>query len=303
MLTPAQMEEGWICLFDGATTFGWKIEGDGKVADGKLALGGDKATTAETTTGFGGYELRIEAEGLADAQVVLSGKSKLPKAGNGGAGGLAIKVKAAGKPLPVRIQVPAGKTVRISKIILKPTGMESIFNGKDLTGWKPVEGKKSVFSVVDGAINIKDGNGEIQSDWQGDDFVLQLQGISHARNLNRGVYFRALPGEFWQGYEAQIRNEWSGYSKDEKRNAEPEDAPSRWTSARAAFTTASPPGGVSSDKEWFTMTVIAKASILPPGERLPVHGLVTMPRTPAALARAASWQGLHHLQGTTRQRT
>ncbi len=216
MLTPAQMEEGWICLFDGGDDLRLEDRSDGKVADGKLALCGDKATTAETTTGSAATTAD-RGRGLGRRPGRVERKSKLPKAGNGGAGGLAIKVKAAGKPLPVRIQVPAGKTVRISKIILKPTGMESIFNGKDLTGWKPVEGKKSVFSVVDGAINIKDGNGEIQSDWQGDDFVLQTAGISHAKNLNRTAVFPGAAGSSGRATSPDP-NEWSA-TQGRKRNA------------------------------------------------------------------------------------
>jgi hypothetical protein len=49
-LTPKEIADGWILLFDGETTFGWKIDGEAKVEDGVLVLGGKKATRAETTT-------------------------------------------------------------------------------------------------------------------------------------------------------------------------------------------------------------------------------------------------------------
>src|SRR5438105_1531146 len=49
-LTPKQAADGWLMIFDGETTFGWKIDGDAKVEDGKLILGGTKATTAWVTT-------------------------------------------------------------------------------------------------------------------------------------------------------------------------------------------------------------------------------------------------------------
>jgi hypothetical protein len=66
--------------------------------------------------------------------------------------------------------------------------------------------------------------------------------------LNSGVFFRCLPGEFWSGYEAQIRNQWEGndrtkpvdYGTGGIYNHQP---------ARKV---------VSSDHEWFTMTIIAQ---------------------------------------------
>lgn len=255
MLTTAQMEEGWIALFDGQTDFGWRVEGDAKVVDGKLVLGGEKTTTAETTTCFGGYELKLDASGAENAELVLSGKAKPI----GGSDTVSTKVEGAAKPMPVIIKVPAGKTLQVSKILLKPLGTKPIFNGKDLTGWKPVEGKQSVFTVQDGAINIKNGGGELQSEWTGDDFVFQITVISNGKNLNSGIFFRALPGQFWQGYEAQVRNEWDGYSKDEKRNAAPEDRSKPVDIGTGGLYNRQPTRRVvSSDGEWLTMTLVAQ---------------------------------------------
>lgn len=250
MLTRAQVQDGWICLFDGQTPFGWKIEGDVKVEDGKLVLGGGSATQAETTTWFGGYEVRIEGQGLADARLVFNGKRSEPVSVDGGTGAVTGKVAAADKPMPVRIEVPAGKTVRLSKVLLKPLETQSIFNGKDLSGWKPVADKKSVFSVIEGAINVKDGGGDLQSEWQGDDFVLQLDAISHGKHLNSGIFYRALPGEYWQGYEVQIRNQWEG-----EERAKPVDYGTGGIYNRQPTRKV-----VSTDGEWFTMTLIARGA-------------------------------------------
>jgi hypothetical protein len=248
MLDKARIEAGWICLFDGQTPFGWKIEGDSKVADGALVLGGDKATTAQTTTRFGGCEVKIEAEGLNQAEVILGGKPATAKRK-----GLSAEVAAAAQPEPVVIKVPAGKTVKIHKIALQPTGMKSIFNGKDLTGWKPVEGKPSVFTVTDkGEINVKNGSGELQSDWEGDNFVYQMDVISNGPHLNSGIFFRALHGEFWQGYEVQIRNQW----KDEDRT-DPVDFGTGALYARQKTRKVIP-----SDGEWFTITLVADGAHL-----------------------------------------
>ncbi len=43
---PHKITEGWISAFDGKTTAGWKIEGEAKVIDGKLVLGGSRPTKA-----------------------------------------------------------------------------------------------------------------------------------------------------------------------------------------------------------------------------------------------------------------
>jgi hypothetical protein len=99
--------------------------------------------------------------------------------------------------------------ISLRDVKFKPAGLKPIFNGKELTGWKEVPGHKSKFSVNDkGQLNIKDGNGDIQTEGQWDDFVLQLDIISNGDHLNSGVFYRCIPGEFWSGYEAQIRNEW-----------------------------------------------------------------------------------------------
>src|SRR2546423_14647417 len=52
-LTPKELADGWILLFDGETTFGWTAEGDAEVAGGVLTLGGSKATTLVTNTDLG----------------------------------------------------------------------------------------------------------------------------------------------------------------------------------------------------------------------------------------------------------
>src|SRR5205823_5051871 len=49
-LTPKEIEEGWLLLFDGETTFGWNMQGEAKVTDGALHLGDSGQTIATTTT-------------------------------------------------------------------------------------------------------------------------------------------------------------------------------------------------------------------------------------------------------------
>ena len=61
--------------------------------------------------------------------------------------------------------------------------MKPLFNGKDLTGWKEFPGKKSKFTVTtEGWINLKDGPGDLQTEGQWADFVLQLECISNGKH-------------------------------------------------------------------------------------------------------------------------
>src|SRR5947209_7895533 len=59
-LTPQDIADGWINLFDGETTFGWKIDGDATVKDGLLILGGIKRTTATTSSEFATFKYRLK---------------------------------------------------------------------------------------------------------------------------------------------------------------------------------------------------------------------------------------------------
>ena len=62
------------------------------------------------------------------------------------------------------------------------------------------------------------------------------------------MFVRAIPGQFWSGYEAQIRNEWKGDDRTKAVDYGTGGIYNRQASRRV----------VSSDHEWFTMTVIAQ---------------------------------------------
>jgi hypothetical protein len=92
-------------------------------------------------------------------------------------------------------------------IKLKPLGLKSLFNGKDQTGWRGHPESKSVFTVTpDGTLNVKNGRGQLETEAQFGDFVLQLECYSNGDGLNSGVFFRSIPGELTNGYECQIQN-------------------------------------------------------------------------------------------------
>ena len=129
----------------------------------------------------------------------------------------ACRMITGGRPLGrgrIGLQFNEGK-VEFKNVKLKPLGMASIFNGKDLAGWHTVEPNKSQFTVTKaGELNVKNGRGALESEKSYGDFVLQLECFSNGKHLNSGVFFRPIPGEFNNGYECQIRNEY----KDGDRN-------------------------------------------------------------------------------------
>ena len=72
-LTPKEIADGWILLWDGETTFGWRSPNDSQwtIADGMLAPQGDKAGLLVTTSPFRDYELVFEFRRKADSKAFV----------------------------------------------------------------------------------------------------------------------------------------------------------------------------------------------------------------------------------------
>ncbi len=268
-LSPEELADGWIQLFDGETLYGWAptSQADWQVRDGAIRVSeGEKGllcTTSEfadyafkcdfrcpaaTNSGIflrtptmptepakDCYELNIAAPAVSPfstgsfvnrqkgtlADVDTSEWRTFEVTAEGGH--LVVKIDGETTldftdptPLPrgrIGLQLNSGE-VEFRNIKLKPLGLESIFNGKDLAGWKPYPGKASVFSVApDGALNVKNGPGQLESAGQYGDFTLQLEVYSNGKHLNSGIFFRSIPGEVTQGYECQIHN---GYQANDR---------------------------------------------------------------------------------------
>jgi hypothetical protein len=284
-LTAAEAAEGWLLLFDGKTTFGWKVDGEAKADKGALIIGGKRITAAALATRFNSFELSLECRcegdeqarlvvkrGLASTPTMLEragneGWDKLtlrieydpatqtemntmsytPASGNGGSTGSGSSSGVSGAAA-LRFETPGGTRLLLRNVKLKPLAMKALFNGKDLSGWKEFAGKKSKFTVTPkGELNVKNGPGDLQTEGKWANFVLQLECISNGKHLNSGVFFRCREGEYQNGYEAQIQN---GY-KDGDRT-KPVDfgtgAIYRRVPARMV---------IPNDREWFTMTVVA----------------------------------------------
>jgi hypothetical protein len=306
-------------LFDGETGFGWKVDGEGSVADGVATLGGTKEAASSTTTAFPDGVLRFDfkGEGEVAGHLLINGKQVEALAQSGASGGWhqaeveiaknavakfqchpmdAKSAPEAAKPAAegsgeatsrahIGFRVPADHHLSLKNIVFKPYGMKSLFNGKDLTGWTPVPGHKSVFTVTpEGWLNVKNGNGDLHSADQWDDFAFQIEIISNGDHLNSGIFYRAIPGEFWSGYEAQIRNQWKGDDRTKAVDYGTGGIYNRQPSRKV----------VSSDREWFTMTVIAEG----PHHATWVNGYQTADFTDKAKPAASARKGSKETKGS-----
>jgi len=108
-----------------------------------------------------------------------------------------------------RIALQANKgAVAFRNVKLRPHGQQKMKLDKDLSGWKVFPGKMAEYSVTDkGELQVKNGPGMLEYTAQEyGDFVLSFEVLTKAPNLNSGVFFRQIPGEFTQGYECQVHN-------------------------------------------------------------------------------------------------
>lgn len=285
-LYAADVEEGqWIDLFDGESLYGWTVFGDGNwgVDDGLIKVTEGDSGFIATTSEFADFELRavlrVTNGGTAGVafRTPLSGYTQEQggavvylDAGEKDVAFSEVVIRALGQDISVTVngqpvEVSAenakghitfqlhnyhesrrGPRIEIKEVKLRPLAMRSLFNGENLDGWNIIPGKKSVFSVQDSAINIKDGNGQIETADTFRDFVLQLDCISNGEHLNSGVFFRGPVGVFWKGYEAQVRNQWA---RDDREK--PVDF-----GTGGIYGVDAARKVVSNDHEWFSMTVV-----------------------------------------------
>ncbi|NIA14584.1 MAG: DUF1080 domain-containing protein [Nitrospiraceae bacterium] len=272
----------WINLFDQETLFGWTAIGDAEwsVSDGVMACKKGSGGWLATTSQFQDFELVVKmrvAKGGSASLVVRAALAGHPSENGttivpvstpegGEAAWKTINVKAVGGDVIATIDgeavdIQAGSRgcgyigflyhrtgrVEVSEAKLRPLNMKPIFNGTDLSEWNIIPDHASKFNVVDGAINITDGNGQIETKGTYKNFMLQLDIISNGEHLNSGVFFRGPVGVFWKGYESQVRNQWS-----KKRGREyPVDFGTGGNYGNQAARKV-----VSTDGEWFTKTIV-----------------------------------------------
>lgn len=139
-LSPKEIAAGRIMLFDGETTYGWKVEGDAKIAEGVLKLGGPKTTTLTSTSEFprGNVIWSFRHTGQNQATMTWRGEKRNLSATKNNSW-----VKETYEPgslgwSPIRLTVPPGTELEIRSFVFEPILLEPLFSGVDLKGWNNI---------------------------------------------------------------------------------------------------------------------------------------------------------------------
>jgi enamine deaminase RidA (YjgF/YER057c/UK114 family) len=193
-LTKYHAADGWISLFDGETTFGWT---DAALVNGLLRVG---TTTAE----FGPCQVHGLFEGSGTISI---GGQDYPVADD-----KQLKIEATKARGPIKI----GAGLSVKSLVLRPL-LEPIFNQRDLSAWQaigrrgPINEKDSYWKMQGNVLRAVGGPGTIEyTGRQFGDLAIQLDVRTRAVHSNGGLFFRAIPGDFMNGYEAQLHNRCLG---------------------------------------------------------------------------------------------
>ena len=224
---PAAPPPKAVKLFDGESTFGWDTTGNVNVLEGKLVLGSNSGASFKCPLPAGKVVMTYD-----DGKTVESDN----KAGD-------------------RLNMGVGKSaVTLKSVTFTPAGLKPLFNGKDLTGWSILKDEKRMLSAAEvtkeGELHLTNGPGDLQSAGKYADFVLQLECKTNGDGLNSGVFFRCIDGQYQNGYELQISN--AALDTDPTK---PKDFGSGAIYRRIAARKI-----VAKDKEWMTLTLVAKGA-------------------------------------------
>lgn len=94
-------------------------------------------------------------------------------------------------------------------------GCQSIFNGKDLTGWTMLPGKPAGFAVKDGVLDTSvAGSSDLFTEEHFGNYVLRFEYLL-SKVGNSGVLIRCDPKDPWtSGVEVQLLAPWTPYRDD-----------------------------------------------------------------------------------------
>lgn len=116
----------------------------------------------------------------------------------------------------IGLQPPSSGTIRFRQIRLRPLDAMSIFNGRDLTGWRGVDPEPPApqlaeWSVRDGVLHVEKGPGQLETEQAWDNFLLQfdfrVNTIDPRRHPASAVFLRGDQDVWFSGYAMSIRNQ------------------------------------------------------------------------------------------------
>lgn len=149
----------------------------------------------------------------------------------------------------IGLQVNQGE-ISFRHVCLQPLNYREQLNGTDLSGWHPVPGGASEFSVAEGLLSITGGPGFLESDDVHGNFVLSADVRLNGEGLNSGIFFRSIQGTAdapSNGYEMQLNN-----AMKDGDPTQPADS-----GTGAIFRRVSARRVVASDNQFFTAVLIA----------------------------------------------
>jgi hypothetical protein len=311
-LTPKEIADGWILLFDGETTFGFTATDRGPLEERAVVNRGVLQVTGGVYSlispgRFHAYELSFEfyefsganapgaSVSLANFGTGLTRHKKFSEKNSrwtlayirvadakattsfgppGGQPDFTYMINCNGTSA-IAWGVGGGAKLSLRNIKLKPLSTKSLFNGKDLTGWRDFPGKKSKFTVTDkGEFNAQDGPGDLQTVGKYQNFILQLECISNGKHLNSGIFFRCRDNEYQNGYEAQIRNQFTPEATQKYVIENYDPMTNKLLGKKDIMSTAVDYGTgaiyrrqparkeMAKDGEWFAMTIVADGNHL-----------------------------------------
>src|SRR5262249_30275401 len=138
--------------------------------------------------------------------------------------------------------------VAFRNIRLKPLNLRPLFDGNDLKGWNQARAENSKFDVTrNGELQLTNGPGQIETNDDFTNFVLQLECKVNGNGLNSGVFLRTLRKGRWAGYESQIHN---GFKDGDRTKPKDFGTGAIYRRQPARYV-------VPNDREWFTKTIVA----------------------------------------------
>lgn len=138
--------------------------------------------------------------------------------------------------------------ISFRNIRLKPLGLSSLVADEELAQWDFAQTNDSLFSMNERRdLEVHGGPGQLESKQRFANFVLSTQCRTNAAGLNSGIFFRSIPGDYSNGYESQIQNQ---FHDDDRTRPVDCGTGGIFRRANARYVNAD-------DQRWFQKTIIA----------------------------------------------
>ena len=151
----------------------------------------------------------------------------------------------------IGLQLNSGE-VRYRNVFLQPLNLRSLLGNSELNGWNVAESRESAFDLANSVLQVKSGPGQLETKQSFGNFIFSTHVRTNADGLNSGVFFRCIPGDFMNGYESQIQNQF----KNGDRKA-PQDA-----GTGAIFRRQNARIVNADDQHWLAKTIIADGATI-----------------------------------------